>query len=721
MDIDRRSTHDDHKFNYSTTLISGKSGVGSVATIDVPKSSPSPSARAASNTSRPYVEINTERATSTLATRTTSDLGSFGYVYDSRMLLHSSRSDHPESPDRIRKIYERLKDENILARIKRIPARKAKKSEVLLVHSEDHWDNVESIASMSNDAMIDAEAYYSYLSLYVSPSTPMAAKLACGGVIEAALSVATGDLKRAFAIVRPPGHHAEPEEHMGYCFFNNVSVAAKVVQQLTSLKKILIFDWDVHHGNGTQRAFIDDPSVLYVSIHRYDGGAFYPCGPFGGLTSCGEGLGLGTSVNIPWPEKGMGDADYIHAFSKIVMPIAMEFSPELVIITAGFDAADGDDHGDCHVTPAGYAHMTHMLATLAGGRLIAALEGGYNISNISSFALEVVRTMIGEAPPELAPMVASEVATETVWQVAMQQSRFWKSVDPKGCEPSEDVEEHMMSIPDILKAHRQELLHQEYSMLQVPYLDPELDERFNAQVLISDDMLQHETVVVFVHQLGDIRADLEGSMMCNMNIEYSHLVSLLLFLRDNTVASKLLQVDVTHDLFQWIRSQNYSLVEVNTHSRRPKLSNQIHSTGALTLELMTYVWDNYIQISGAKHVLLVGHGRGCEAMVELIDKRQRNIMKKVRAVVQVVGNTNIPHLPRGLDETFIHWYKENSFVAAPQQHRIFTDANKVVKRLGHVERFDEENPSKLLSIALPHIQEFVNTRLESEGHPYCLI
>lgn len=157
------------------------------------------------------------------------------------------------------------------------------------------------------------------------------ARLSCGGVIQACRSVCEGEVRNAFAIVRPPGHHAEPDEHMGFCFFNNVAVATREVQRQGLAKKVLILDWDVHHGNGTQRAFWDDPNVLYISIHRHDGGKFYPSSDFGALDMVGEGEGEGKSVNIPWPGPGFGDGDYIYAFQKIVMPIAYEFAPDLVI------------------------------------------------------------------------------------------------------------------------------------------------------------------------------------------------------------------------------------------------------------------------------------------------------------------------------------------------------------------------------------------------------
>ncbi|EEB90165.1 hypothetical protein MPER_11667, partial [Moniliophthora perniciosa FA553] len=285
---------------------------------------------------------------------------------------------------------------------------------------------------MTPQQIVDSEEYYEQLSLYVMQGTTRAACLSCGGTIEACLAVARGELQKAFAIVRPPGHHAEPDEHMGFCFFNNVAVAARVIQQTTNIKKILILD---------------------------------------------------CSVNIPWPEKGMGDADYLHAFHKVVMPIAMEFAPEMVIISAGFDAAQGDELGECLVSPAGYAHMTHMLSSLAGGRLVVALEAGYNIESSASSAIAVLKVVSRRAASALPPLTQVKRGRKTVWLVAKEQSKYWKSVDPKACEPREEVEAITFSIPEILKAHRQHYLYTEHGMMQVPLLGEELDKKFSSQII----------------------------------------------------------------------------------------------------------------------------------------------------------------------------------------------------------------------------------------------
>ena len=224
-----------------------------------------------------------------------------------------------------------------------------------------------------------------YSSLYVNVHSAKCARLSCGGLIELADAVASRRIRNGFAVIRPPGHHAEPQAAMGFCFYNNVAVATKWLQKKYAdgpdqIKKVLILDWDVHHGNGTQKAFENDPSVLYMSLHRFEDGTFYPGTTYGSMTSVGHGEGTGYSVNVPWPSAGMGDADYIYAFNQVIMPIAHEFGPDMVMISAGFDAADGDQLGECFVTPAGYAHMTHMLSSLADGRVVVALEVGVRVT-----------------------------------------------------------------------------------------------------------------------------------------------------------------------------------------------------------------------------------------------------------------------------------------------------------------------------------------------------
>ncbi|KAF8210352.1 hypothetical protein K438DRAFT_1959631 [Mycena galopus ATCC 62051] len=622
-----------------------------------------------------------------------------GLVYDTKMTLHCSMSPegHPEAPERIVRIWKALVANHYPSKAKMIPTRQVLKQEALLVHRADLWDKLEAMQHMSPQDFVDTEPYYEQLSLYISPATTLSARLSCGGVIEACLAVARGELKKTFAVVRPPGHHAEPDEHMGFCFFNNVAVAARVVQQLTPIKKILILDWDVHHGNGTQRAFNNDPSVLYISLHRYERGEFYPCGPFGGLQSCGEEAGLGYSVNIPWPESGMGDADYIHAFQKVVMPIAMEFAPELVIISAGFDAAEGDDLGECLVTPAGYAHMTYMLGGLAGGRLVVALEGGYNLDSITKSALAVTEIIFGGAPPEMRSMVASEAGAETVWLVAREQSKYWKSVSPKACEPQEESSV-TFSVPEILKLHRQYYLYSKHDMMQVPLVGPELEHRFSAQVMCTSDIFQKDTLVFLIHEFGNLRVELASSVNCDVQLERSYLI------------------DVSKELVNWVKTEGYSLLDVNLFPKptdqpfpRPKAINELRK------DLVSYLWDNYVQLCNATNIILVGHGPGCQYLMDLIDMRATSVMKSVKAVVQVVGHSPIRPPKNALD--LREWYRNKSFVALPVNHSLWSPDTRAkdIKKHGNLQKIDEEQSVKLIIKALPAIKAFVKSQLTGVG------
>lgn len=266
-----------------------------------------------------------------------------GLCYDARMRQHAVVNpvdDHPEDPRRILYIYRAIEGAGLVAirglvtagrpMLRRIPVREARKNEVLLVHDLDHWESMLATANMTKEQLLKLGAISD--SVYFNQESAYCARLACGGAIETCRAVVEGYVKNAIAVIRPPGHHAEPNLASGFCLFNNVSVAVRVTMQNHSkIKKVLILDWDVHHGNGTQTAFLSDPNVLFISLHRYENANFYPGTTYGNLDQCGEGAGVGRNINIPWPTKGMGDADYLHAFEKTVMPISREFDPDLVI------------------------------------------------------------------------------------------------------------------------------------------------------------------------------------------------------------------------------------------------------------------------------------------------------------------------------------------------------------------------------------------------------
>ncbi|NXP46605.1 HDAC7 deacetylase, partial [Heliornis fulica] len=259
-----------------------------------------------------------------------------------------------------------------------------------------------------------------------------AARWAAGSVTELAFKVATRELKNGFAVVRPPGHHADPSTAMGFCFFNSVAIAARQLQQKGKLGKILIVDWDVHHGNGTQQIFYRDPDVLYISLHRHDDGNFFPGS--GAADEVGAGPGEGFNVNIAWTgglDPPMGDPEYLAAFRTVVMPIAHEFSPDVVLVSAGFDAADGHPPplGGYKVSAKCFGYMTKQLMSLAGGAIVLALEGGHDLTAICDASEACVSALLGN---ELDPLPEESVrqkpnanAVRSLEAVLQVQSKYW--------------------------------------------------------------------------------------------------------------------------------------------------------------------------------------------------------------------------------------------------------------------------------------------------------
>ncbi|RSH94679.1 Histone deacetylase hda1 [Saitozyma podzolica] len=631
--------------------------------------------------------INTNANTSASLPKT---ITRTGFVYDMQMMLHcqdgyipttddvlDSGEGHPEEPMRIKRIFARLREAGLIGRMKKLPIEQVTEEQVALVHAPGHWDKVQGTEFMTDEFIQESKHYYEQLSL-----------------------VCKGEVRNAFAIVRPPGHHAEPDEHMGFCFFNNVAVAAKEVQRQGLAKKVLILDWDVHHGNGTQRAFWDDPDVLYISIHRHDGGRFYPTSDFGALDMVGTGAGEGKSVNIPWPCAGFGDADYIYAFQRIVMPIAYEFAPDLVIISAGFDAAEGDALGQCLVTPPAYGHMTHMLCALAGGKVVVALEGGYNLNAISNSSLAVAQVLLGETPAELGPLEASEIATEVIWQVAKVQSKFWKSIDVKSCEPPEvnntEEEKPVVGIPDLLKIHRAHHMFTKHGLYQIPLASSDLESAFGGQVICSEGVYEPGVLVVFVHDFGNLRVETDGVSTTNVQMENSYLL------------------DTSDTVVNWVKSSKYSLVDVNILRQFPTQYAQgapkmVSKSGPeLEARLLRYLWDNYIELSEAENVVLIGHGAGCAPLMDLVNTR--DVQGKVKAIVQVAGMHSIVRIDPN-NETRRAWFRKVNQIWVPETHSVLDD-ERVRRRLG--DQIFSTSKAKVVDVlnhALPEIQSFVASKL----------
>uniref|UniRef100_A0A3Q3IUD2 Histone deacetylase n=1 Tax=Monopterus albus TaxID=43700 RepID=A0A3Q3IUD2_MONAL len=375
-----------------------------------------------------------------LATQDTSSKPRFttGLVYDSQMLKHQctcgDNSSHPEHAGRIQSIWSRLQERGLRGQCESIRGRKATLEELQSVHTERHV--LLYGTNPLNRLKLDNRKLAGIVDrcMFLSSHTSTASRLAAGNVVELAFRVAKGELKNGFAVVRPPGHHADPSSPMGFCYFNSVAIAAKQLQHKLSVSKILIVDWDVHHGNGTQEVFYSDPSVLYISLHRYDNGNFFPGS--GSPTEVGSGAGEGFNVNVAWTgglDPPMGDAEYLAAFRSVVMPIAQEFSPDVVLVSAGFDAAEGNPAplGGYKVTAKCFSFLTRQLMSLAGGRLVLSLEGGHDLTAICDASEACVSALLGiqdPLPEEVLLQKPNANAVHSLQTVIQIQSQYWQSV-----------------------------------------------------------------------------------------------------------------------------------------------------------------------------------------------------------------------------------------------------------------------------------------------------
>ncbi len=344
-----------------------------------------------------------------------------GIVKDSRYLQHSAGFAHPESPERLAAIYEMLDNPGMSWKFTEIEPRAATPEELAAIHSPSYIDYVAGTEG-EDSVMLDPDTV-------TSPETYQTAKLAAGGFCNAINNVITGDVDNAFAFVRPPGHHAEHDAAAGFCIFNNVAIGAMHAILKHNMQRVLIVDWDLHHGNGTQHSFYNDPRVLYFSSHQYP---YYP--GTGGMDEIGRGSGKGYTVNVPLGG-GAGDSEYVKIFRRILEPVAMEFNPELVLLSAGFDIYYQDPLGGMRVTPQGFAALMRILMNIADsccqGRLVAVLEGGYHVQGLTKSAKAVLEEMLDEihcSEEQLADYErsADDEINSVISRVAKTIAPFWK-------------------------------------------------------------------------------------------------------------------------------------------------------------------------------------------------------------------------------------------------------------------------------------------------------
>nr|XP_020737685.1 histone deacetylase 10 isoform X3 [Odocoileus virginianus texanus] len=339
-----------------------------------------------------------------------------------------------ECPERLTTALERLQQQGLEQRCLRLAAREASEAELGLVHSPEYVALLRGTQALGTGELQALSKQYD--AVYLHPSTFHCARLAAGAALQLVDAVLTGAVRNGLALVRPPGHHSQRATANGFCMFNNVAIAAKHAQQQHRLCRVLIVDWDVHHGQGIQYIFEDDPSVLYFSWHRYEHGHFWPHLRESDADVVGRGRGLGFTVNLPWNQVGMGNADYVAAFLHVLLPLAFEFDPELVLVSAGFDSAIGDPEGQMLATPECFAHLTQLLQVLAGGRVCAVLEGGYHLESLSQSVCMTVRALLGDpALPLSGPMEPHGSALESLQRVRAAQAPHWVSLQQQGAAP----------------------------------------------------------------------------------------------------------------------------------------------------------------------------------------------------------------------------------------------------------------------------------------------
>ncbi len=337
-------------------------------------------------------------------------------------LAHDPGPEHPESPRRLRVIYDELDRNEIGSHFTYPEFAPATREDLERVHSPELVKRVAATANQKH-AYLDPDTQ-------TSADSYKAACLAAGSLMDGIRRMHEGDIDNAFCLVRPPGHHAEHDRSMGFCLFNNVAIAARWAIDQLGYKKILIYDWDLHHGNGTQHSFYDTREVLYCSSHQYP---YYPGS--GSVGQTGNGPGEGFTINVPLPG-GQGDMEFARIVNELVAPVAREYEPELILISCGFDIYNGDPLGAMQVSADGFAYLTRTMRTLAetlcGGKILVTLEGGYNLTGMRDGALAVLSELCGvnifknsASLPNYDEFTTSSAPCSPLDQAMAMQKNYW--------------------------------------------------------------------------------------------------------------------------------------------------------------------------------------------------------------------------------------------------------------------------------------------------------
>lgn len=368
-------------------------------------------------------------------------MSNLALVRDEKFQQHLTPASHPESPQRLAAIDRALQRASLANKFEQFSPRLATEDEISLVHNASYIENLQSDSEQAKKRgqliQLDGDTF-------MSAASYETAKLAAGAGLVGIESIWQGGFSSSFVAVRPPGHHALVSKPMGFCLFNNIAVAARYAQKKLGFKRIFIVDWDVHHGNGTQEIFYDDPTVCFVSFHQYP---FWPPDS-GWYTEAGQGEGKGFNINIPLPA-GTGDRGYLHAWDRLVTPIAQEYQPDLILLSAGYDAHIDDPLGQQRISTGGYAMLAQRLADLsrsAGAKVVGFLEGGYNVRSLSDSTIATMRVLNATEAEEIADVHVSylvpaatgdspinddrspTLVDDRVQEVATYFGKYWKSL-----------------------------------------------------------------------------------------------------------------------------------------------------------------------------------------------------------------------------------------------------------------------------------------------------